>query len=189
MTIKQDAIDEDAYNIWKRLFAKKIAYYDHFIVPYLNKEIEAWVPNKISWLEIVRRAINLSTSAIANKVGKDRSAFRYFEKSEKSGTISLNTLYQICEAMDCELVFAIRPKLSRTFSRALWEKLLPYGKNSFSYKVQSKRHDFNDRRRAVCLSYQTQAAAFDRKTTKELGISRKKILLDPPLIPPNRRNR
>ena len=61
------------------------------------------------------------------KYGLDvaRAAYSKYEDCEERGSIRLATLAKAAEAMDCELVYAIRPKSKKYFSNIILGKLLP----------------------------------------------------------------
>ncbi len=92
--------------------------------PYLSPEISAWRPTpKYGRLKIIRNALNLSLETVADRAGFSRGAFANFEKTEAAGNITLNSLRKCAEAMDCELVVAIRPKNKVGFSEVVWNVL------------------------------------------------------------------
>ncbi|MDZ4662039.1 MAG: hypothetical protein SGJ18_10535 [Pseudomonadota bacterium] len=109
--------------------------YAHWSRDYLHEkadqQIEAFLDEKIQcdtlplgWLEKARKALFLSTGRMANRLEISRAAYRKFEKNEELGTISLNSLKRCVEAMNCELVYAIRPRERVPFSQVIWEKIL-----------------------------------------------------------------
>lgn len=76
------------------------------------------------WLKSARQALFLSTGFLAKKMQITRTGYLKFEKNEKAGNISLRNLHKAAEAMDCELVYAIRPKKQIRFSQVIWKKLV-----------------------------------------------------------------
>jgi hypothetical protein len=58
---------------------------------------------------------------------KDFSRHRFLklEKSEAKGSITLKALARAADALDCELVYAIRPKSKKRYSRVIWDQILP----------------------------------------------------------------
>jgi len=63
------------------------------------------------WLRAMREALGMTTRQLAQRVSKVQSAVVDMEKSEARESISLASLRQAAEAMDCELVYAIVPKV------------------------------------------------------------------------------
>lgn len=62
------------------------------------------------WLRAIREALGMTTRQLAERMGKSQSAVVDMEKSEAREAISLASLRQAAEAMDCVLVYAIVPK-------------------------------------------------------------------------------
>src|SRR5689334_2230604 len=94
---------------WKNPFKET----DEEIKSYLANEIQSF---QTGWIRKVRQALHLSTGTLAEKLSITRQAFSKLEKSELHGTISIKKLAEIAEIMDCELVYAIRPKSREAFS-------------------------------------------------------------------------
>lgn len=63
------------------------------------------------WLRAMREALGMTTRQLAHRMGKAQSTVVDMEKSEARDTISLASLRQAAEAMGCELVYAIVPKI------------------------------------------------------------------------------
>lgn len=62
------------------------------------------------WLRAMREALGMTTRQLAQRMGKVQSVVVDTEKSEARESISLASLRQAAEAMDCVLVYAIIPK-------------------------------------------------------------------------------
>lgn len=63
------------------------------------------------WLRAVREALGVSMREVARRLRKTPQTVASFEKSEAANRITLQTLQRYAEAMDCELVYAIVPKM------------------------------------------------------------------------------
>ncbi|MBC7466111.1 MAG: helix-turn-helix domain-containing protein [Bdellovibrio sp.] len=113
---------EKAYLFWYPRY--NLQKNDKDILPYLNKDLIAFEENHESWLEKSRLSLFLSAKTVADKLDVTQSIYSRFEKSELEGTITLTTLAKAAAAMDCELVYALRPKSKTTYSNCIWEKLL-----------------------------------------------------------------
>jgi transcriptional regulator with XRE-family HTH domain len=111
-----------AYWLWYQNFAKENWGLERELDPLLDKEIN---PARRDWLRKTRNALQVSAATVAKKLKTSRSAYSQIEESEVRGAISLNALARAAEAMDCELVYAIRPKKKVRFSKIIWDKLLP----------------------------------------------------------------
>jgi predicted DNA-binding mobile mystery protein A len=67
------------------------------------------VPSE-GWIRTIRKALNMSLLQLARRVKKRSPNVLSFEKRESAGTITLQSLKEIAEAMDMRLVYAIIPK-------------------------------------------------------------------------------
>lgn len=76
-----------------------------------------------SWLRLARNALFLSSNQVSQKLRVSPQALCQIEKAEESGKITIAKLKEIAEAMDCELVYAIKPKSKEKFSQIVWKKL------------------------------------------------------------------
>ena len=112
-----------AYIIWHKYY--NFNYVDDEMHPYLNTDIKAASENKSkAWLEKTRKALFLSAQSVADALSITRPAYSQLELSEKNGTITLESLTKAAEAMNCELVYAIRPINKKLHSHQIWKKLL-----------------------------------------------------------------
>lgn len=109
---------EDAYLFWRTQYPEFAA--DKLIQPFLMFKI----PETPS-LKQVRKARLLSMQQLADRVGVSKASYRDMEDREPSGDILISTLQKIAEAMDCELIYAMRSKKKKSFSRMIWELILP----------------------------------------------------------------
>jgi predicted DNA-binding mobile mystery protein A len=62
------------------------------------------------WIRTIRSALNMSLLQLARRLKKKSPNVLNFEKRESAGTITLQSLKEIAEAMDMKLVYAIIPK-------------------------------------------------------------------------------
>jgi predicted DNA-binding mobile mystery protein A len=61
------------------------------------------------WVRAMREAFGMSTRQLARRMGKVQSAVVDMEKSEARDSISMTTLRQAAEALDCTLIYALVP--------------------------------------------------------------------------------
>lgn len=67
---------------------------------------------KRGFVREIREALGISSTQLARLVGVSQPAIVKLEKGERDGTVSLNTLAKVAEALDCKLVYALVPKSS-----------------------------------------------------------------------------
>ncbi len=117
-----------AYTLW--LMRNRNVELEAALQPYLSEKIIGFKAGtndsdaSHTCLQTARTELLLSVNGLALRLGINRAAYANYELSEKHGTISLNTLAKAAEAMDCELVYSIRPRCRKTFSALVWEKIL-----------------------------------------------------------------
>jgi predicted DNA-binding mobile mystery protein A len=62
------------------------------------------------WLRAVRESTGITQAEVATKLGLTQQAYAQFENAEERGTITMNSLERVAEAMGCDLVYWMRPK-------------------------------------------------------------------------------
>ena len=64
------------------------------------------------WIAAIRTALGMSSTALAKKLKVAHSTILDYEKGERSGTITLETLGRVADALDAELIVALVPRTS-----------------------------------------------------------------------------
>lgn len=111
-----------AFKFWHLKYASKET--DISVGPFLNDQVMGFIPNQEGWLSKARKGLFLSAHSVAGNLKISRSAYSKLEENETKGSITLSNLAKAAEAMDCELVYAIRPKNKKYFSYSIWKKLM-----------------------------------------------------------------
>jgi len=79
-------------------------------------------------LRRVRQVLGLRSADLAREVGVNRSVLFRLEDSEARGTISLNAMTRVAQAMGCKVVYAVTPRngltLQEMVERKKWTKVL-----------------------------------------------------------------
>lgn len=101
--------------------------YDQAVDPFNHNGIHS--SQRRGWLQGAREALMISTDVAAESLKMSRSGFSKLEKMESEGKITIETLAKAAEALDCELVYAIRPRKRVRFSQVIWQKLLREAEN------------------------------------------------------------
>jgi predicted DNA-binding mobile mystery protein A len=73
-------------------------------------QVQALSKPQNGWLRAVREALGITIRQVARTLHKTPQTVASFEKSEAADRITLQTLRQYAEALDCQLVYAIVPK-------------------------------------------------------------------------------
>jgi len=79
-------------------------------------------------LRAVRQALGIPMKEMARKMKMNPSVIFRLERSQARGTISLNALVRVAEAMECEVVYAVVPQDGQTLEeladRRMWKEVL-----------------------------------------------------------------
>lgn len=83
----------------------------------LDSQLEEWQAlNKkygrprVGWIKILREALCMSAEQFADRLGLTRGRINQLEKAEIHDAVTLRTLKEAANALDCELIYAIVPK-------------------------------------------------------------------------------
>jgi hypothetical protein len=122
MNLHSDKTYRTAFNIWwTRSFLWKKQ--DLKVEPFLRLDIQAYRKGD-TWLRDAREASLIPLTLAAKKMEMTRGGFSRLEDREQTGKINLELLAKAAEAIDCELVYAIRPKKRMRFSVFIWKNLV-----------------------------------------------------------------
>lgn len=70
---------------------------------------KALVPER-GWINTIRTTLNMTMAQLGTKLNITRQGVKNLEESEANGTITLNSLRDVSNAMDLKLVYALVPK-------------------------------------------------------------------------------
>jgi predicted DNA-binding mobile mystery protein A len=62
------------------------------------------------WVRAIRDALGMTSRQLAARMGLSQSTITGLEQGEEAETVTLKTLRQAAEALDCQLVYALVPK-------------------------------------------------------------------------------
>lgn len=62
------------------------------------------------WVKAIRTSLGMTTGQFARRLGVSQPRIPALEKAEANGTVTLKTLRQAAEALDCTLVYALVPR-------------------------------------------------------------------------------
>jgi predicted DNA-binding mobile mystery protein A len=62
------------------------------------------------WIRAIREAIGVSSGELGRRLGASRQLPLQFEKSEAEDNITLKSLRNVANALDCDLVYALVPR-------------------------------------------------------------------------------
>ena len=78
----------------------------------LAKPIERFTPPPRGWIRAIRDCLGMSGAQLGKRIGVAQQTIRAFEQSEENGTIQLQTLRRVAQALGGKLVYAIVPDTS-----------------------------------------------------------------------------
>ena len=64
------------------------------------------------WLREIRKSLGMPLRVVAGRAGMTPQAIQRIEKREAEGSVTLESLRNAAEMLDCDLVYAIVPKLT-----------------------------------------------------------------------------
>ena len=85
-----------------------------------EKSLETWRNKKLSllpkqgWLRSLRTSLGMTQNVLSKRLDITSAGVGKLEKSEANGTITLNSLRRAAEALDCELKYALVPRVPLT---------------------------------------------------------------------------
>lgn len=69
------------------------------------------------WVRAIRDALGLSTTQLAKRLEVPQSRVVAIEQGEVAGSLTLNTLSRVADALDCQLVYALVPKQNLSLAK------------------------------------------------------------------------
>ncbi|MEH6650506.1 MAG: mobile mystery protein A [Motiliproteus sp.] len=81
------------------------------VVDQTSEKIKA-VPSRKDWISLVRKALGMSSSQLANRLKVSRNQAAKLERAEKEGGITIRRLNEVAQAMGCRLVYSFVPETS-----------------------------------------------------------------------------
>lgn len=127
-------------HITQEALARK--HLDKALVPL--RELAAQPRPPKGWVRAIRDALGMTSRQLAARMGLSQSTIAALEKGEAAETVTLKTLRQAAEALDCQLVYALVPRTTleeavRIRARALAEEHLARVNHTMRLENQALR--------------------------------------------------
>lgn len=119
------------------------------------------------WIRAVREALGLTNRQLARRVSRKPQTVLDLQVREAAQTIQLNSLRELAEAMDCELVYAIVPR--KRLDTILDERARSVARQA----LRRTGHSMELERQG--LGVREQERAFEREVERLLAGSRRKL--------------
>ena len=84
----------------------------------IDDQLASWraaqlsVRPKSGWVRAIRESLGMTATAFARRLGMSQAGVRKLESAEASDVITLASLRKLAEALDCELQYALVPRMS-----------------------------------------------------------------------------
>lgn len=76
------------------------------------REMEPLIRPERGWIRAIREAVGMTTGQFAKRLGVAQPRVAALERAEANEVVTLKSLRQAAEALDCVLVYALVPKAS-----------------------------------------------------------------------------
>ena len=76
------------------------------------RKMEPLIRPERGWIRAIREAVEMTTGQCAKRLGVAQPRVAALERAEANDAVTLRTLRQAAEALDCVLVYALVPKAS-----------------------------------------------------------------------------
>ncbi len=82
----------------------------------LNRQLEPWSQAKTffqpryGWAGCLRKALGMTMPQLAKRLGVARSRVIKIQQAEQSGSLTIHTLREVANALECDLVYAFIPR-------------------------------------------------------------------------------
>lgn len=86
----------------------RIRQLDEALTPF--REAKSRPVPREGWARAVRTALGMSLRQVARRAGMSKTAVQSVELNEAKGTVQLDSLKTVAEALDCDLVYALVPR-------------------------------------------------------------------------------
>jgi len=112
----------------------------NLLITQLDQKLKPFVAAKKSlvppkgWLHTIRTGMNMTMEQLGNKLGITKQGVKKIEESEAKGTISINTLKEVANALDMQLIYGFVPKNGTV------KELIAQKAEKFATKIVMRTH-------------------------------------------------
>lgn len=76
----------------------------------LRKNSGHLIRPQLGWIKAIREALGMTAAQLAKRMGVSQPRITAIEKGETKGSITLASLERAARALDCQLVYSLRPR-------------------------------------------------------------------------------
>ena len=88
----------------------RVRQLDEALAPF--QDLRSRPPPQRGWLRTIREALGMTARQLAARTGKSKTTVLSTERNEATGTVQLDTLQNLADALDCDLLYALVPRTS-----------------------------------------------------------------------------
>lgn len=91
---------------------------DKLMLKQLDRQLGAWSQARAffqprrGWVSCIRKALGMTMPQLAKRLGVVRSRVIKIQQAELSGSLTIHTLREVANALNCDLVYALVPRES-----------------------------------------------------------------------------
>ena len=74
------------------------------------RDMEPLIRPGRGWIKAIREALGMTTGQYAKRLGVSQPRVAALERAEADGVVTLKSLRQAAEALDCDFVYALVPR-------------------------------------------------------------------------------
>ncbi len=119
------------------------------------------------WIRAIREALGMTNRQLAKRLRRKPQTLLVLQKREAVESIQLNSLREIAEAMDCELVYALVPK--KPLHQMIRERAETVARRTL------RRTDYSMQLEGQGLGVREKERALEREIERLLSGSRRKL--------------
>lgn len=75
------------------------------------RNAQGWVRPPRGWIKAIREALGMTSRQLAKRIGVSQPRASEIEKNEVAGSLTLDSLQRAANALDCQLVYALIPRI------------------------------------------------------------------------------
>ncbi len=99
--------------------------------------LKAIVPPRKGWIRAIRDALGMTGEQLAKRLHSNKQRVSRIEQDEKLGNITLKTLRNVAEALNCEFVYGFVPR--QTLEKTVRNQAISVAKKRMSRSDQMMR--------------------------------------------------
>ena len=88
----------------------RVRQLDEALAPF--QELRSRPGPRGGWVRTIREALGMSARQLGARTGKSKTTVLSTERNEARGTVQLDSLQNLADALNCDLVYAIVPRTS-----------------------------------------------------------------------------